>query len=159
MRNISDIISRLVIWLAAATVPLQGLPAASCACGTSGIGGISDARQTGCCCLGTRIGEGRCCCAGSTSAGAASCCDFNAEQESSCSCGIDCQCGTQRQPLPATPPAEDNAPEKVSCDSVDTLHVWVVDHSDFTREHSETSVAVSGVGALDRCALLCRFSL
>ena len=61
--------------------------------------------------------------------------------------------------MPATPPAQDNTSEKVSCDPLVTVHVAAAEHADFVRQHRETSVEVSGVAALDRCVILCRFSL
>ena len=154
-----NITARTLIWLAAVTVPVQGLPAPSCGC-TGGEACCKQQHVRGCCCSARKVRE-RCCCCASLQAGAGSSCCSEAEsgQDSSCNCGLDCQCGKATQQEPATPPVEDNQTEKVVGDSLTTTTRATFGQPQTTRRREYESAGVVAVTALDRCTSLCRFTL
>lgn len=167
----NNIAARTLIWLAAITIPVQGLPAAPCGC----IGGKSCCQRQvagSCGCTGAKVC--RCGETGPRRTPAKSCCVARLEKETcrstsgstsskgcACQCGTNCQCGSSKEPRePATPPVEHNNPtEKVVSDSLAVVSVATVYQSRFTRRSPDASVELDARAALDRCAALCRFTL
>ncbi len=151
---------RSLIWLAAITVPVQGLPAASCGC-TGGKTCCKKEQFKGCCCLAAKDREGRYCCAKQQPAATHSCCSkAGSGQDLACKCGFNCPCGKTSRQTPATPPVENNnQTEKAASDSLATNSVAIVDQLQITQRHQDASGVAEALTALDRCVSLCRFTL
>lgn len=151
--------ARTLIWLAAIAVPVQGLWAASCGCSSSKAS-CQEERSKRCCCSVDKLRAGRCCAARRQATASHSCCSKSESgNESTCSCGIRCQCGKTNDQKPATPPAENTTAEKVSSDSTTSLSVETVVPMQFTQRYAVTSFDADSLAALDRCVSLCRFTL
>jgi hypothetical protein len=173
MWTTNSIAARTLIWLAAITIPVQGMPSRSCGCARSKICCQKDGRSKGCCCSAEKVREGRCCCADKQATSTGSCCSASRHkaalrsccctarggQDSTCNCGSNCQCGTNQQPRPATPPVENNTAEKMASDSIATVSVATVYQPQTTQRHNHTSTAADALAALDRCVSFCRFTL
>ena len=155
MNPSTHIATRLLIWLAAISAPLQGLSAATCE---------SVGRHAGCQADDVEHGgrpaptdaAGSCSVCTSNTEPAGCCCGGGTE----CRCGADCHCSQQNQPEPAVPPAESGSPlERVVADGVASIPA-VASHDDkpVTRTHGAVS-RFNAATALDRCAALCRFAL
>lgn len=171
------ITTRIMICLAALTVPLQGLPAASCHCCSghsqsdteccSGQGTSTDNKTARCCCTGASV----CHCADNAELPAISASrleslpadnscssEIQAVEPGTCSCGTDCHCGSQNQPVsPLAPaPVEKNPAEKI-VDFPEVIFVVTIDNLSQTAGKTHTCTAPQA--ALDRCVSLCRFTL
>ena len=154
------ITARTLIWLAAITVPVQGLPAASCGCN----GGTTccNARQSqGCCCSAEKVREGRCCCARREAESGRSCCGkAKSSHDSGCQCGVNCQCGKAKQSQPATPnPSENSSAEKIASDAASAVSVVAVYQPPLLPRGNKEPVQSDAFTAQDRCVSLCRFTL
>ena len=154
------ITARTLLWLAAITVPVQGLPAASCGCN----GGTTccKARQSqDCCCSAEKVREGRCCCAcGEAESGHSCCSKAKKSNDSGCKCGMNCQCGQAKQSQPATPtPPENNSAEKIASDVATAVSVVAVYQPPVLPSGNERSVQLDAFTGRDRCISLCRFTL
>ena len=99
MSTCTDITTRILICLAAVSVPMQGLPSWSCGCEqTLANRSVQPTGSNGCCqsvrnscCHGTRH----------------SCCG----RDETCQCGASCRCGQPNRREPATPvPLEESQP-------------------------------------------------
>lgn len=163
--------ARTLIWLAAMTLPFQGLSVASCGCDRANCC-QNDEQPGGCCCSTDQVHEERCCCAGNRAASTESCCaavgqhpvsrcccQSHGGQGTACRCGPDCQCGKSGQPTPTVPPAESKSPDKVVNGLVSAAAVATVSRPQITRQHHDPSPASNALAALDRCISLCRFTL
>lgn len=173
----NTITTRILICLAILTVPLQGLPAAFCNCCLGCSQSVSN------CCSNldqTRVGETfPCCCTGASichcgegaefATDSASRCESQSEvddccienqavEPGTCSCGTNCHCGEQSQPVsPLVPsPGEKNPSEKLVSLSQLTVVTTVIDQPPTPgRPRCISAPLVS----LDRCVSLCRFTL
>jgi len=155
------IAARTLIWLAAIAIPVQSVPAASCAC-TGGNACYSENEQTqGCCCSAEKVREGRCCCARRKAESRHSCCsNAKSSHDSGCKCGINCQCGKSQPPQPTAPPVERNSPtEKVVSDGALAVFIAGVVLPEVLPQRIDVSIELGTVTALDRCVSLCRFTL
>ncbi len=160
------ITTRIMICLAALTVPLQGFSAASCHCGPRCSQSITN------CCSDqeqTRLGETPSCCC--TDAPVCHCGD-NAEitkdsasssesqsaEPGTCSCGADCHCSAQSQPVsPLIPsPVEKNPAEKLVSLSQLTVVSTVIAQP---QTPGIPGCITAPQASLDRCVSLCRFTL
>ena len=148
--------ARTLLWLAAMTVPLQGLAATSCGCG--GVGGNAESPQ-GCCSVDD-ANHKTCCCAQKRSATHSCCQPADNQQSSGCTCDVNCSCRNQSPRTPATPPVENETPtDKIASESLAANPVTIVCiHSDTRRLDAAPSHALA-LDALDRCVSLCRFTL
>ena len=150
------IATRTLIWLAAISVPVQGLPAAPCGC--IGSKACSQSKESsGSCCSTNKARGGQRCCAGPQENAGHSCC--SAGEKSGCQCGINCQCGATQNQAPAPPPVEQSQTEKVLNDAFATVSIATVGHSRTTQHHGNTAADANASAALDRCVSLCRFTL
>ncbi len=169
MPNSHHIAAQTLIWLAALTVPVQGVPTASCGCGNREACCGTIERSACCCCTEARVREGRCCCTGKrlVSVGSPCCVSHRAsassckfcQTASDCTCEEACQCGTNRQNVPATPPAGNSVVEKLASDFVSAPAFATACPLQVTRQHDDSSSALDGLAEVDRCASLCRFTL
>lgn len=155
-----SITARTLIWLAAITVPVQGLPATSCGC-TSGTSCCNARQSQGCCCSAEKVRDGRCCCARREAESGHSCCSkAKSSHDSVCKCGINCQCGKAKQSQPATPTQpENNSAEKIASDVANAVCVVAADQPPVTPRGSQGAVQSDAFTAQDRCISLCRFTL
>jgi hypothetical protein len=124
--------------------PCGSTGAKLCRCGESRRCRKPDER----CCAGNAIEEG--CHAESKSV---------AFSLATCTCGLNCQCGTTSQQSPATPPVQKNPTEKLASNWLTTYSVATVYRPQTTRRQEDVSSFAGAVAALDRCASLCRFML
>lgn len=169
MSELHHIAARTLIWLAALTMPVQGISMASCGC-CSSESCCASAEQSACCCCSTaRSGNGGRCCAGKRlesgrlqrsiphESGASSCefCQTGSDR----TCGPTCQCGKAQQSAPATPPVESNVAENLAMDLVSSPIVATAYQPQVTRQHDAPSSASDGLAVMDRCVSLCRFTL
>ena len=165
------ITTRLLVWLAAITIPFQGLPTASCGCArTSEMTVVtvesccSQPSAGQCPCTGAtvcRCGEASSCCQSEPS-----CCAGESSSELSCQCSEDCQCGDNCQcgksnvpTKPAAPPVENTSPDRIATDSTSTASLSIVFQPSFSRQHLSFDTGAIALTALDSCARLCRFTL
>ena len=141
--HVVHISARLLIWLAAISVPVQGLPAWSCACSAGSNQACDEGEPQQACCCGDRD----------------SCCG----RGQACKCGSGCQCGKPKQPQPAAPaPVDDSRPlEKLLADAeiVTSGTIAVVSEPPSLTEWSHGSDRAHAAAALDRCISLCRFTI
>ena len=144
------IAARVFVWLAAVTIPMQGLPAATCGC-HSIVTCSHETKPIASCCASNLAASSK------TSARRekASChCGAN------CQCGPNCQCGKNNAPAePAVPPAENSSPKRIVADSSAAASFVTVYQPSTTRQHLEKCVGPDALTALDRCATLCRFTI
>ncbi len=165
MRTATNIMARVLIWLATLATSAQGLQAATCGCG----GGESTCQTTasasaGCCQAETPV-EPACCCAAEQAAARStgdrpSCFGHGDSASSPCQCGLECRCKQVRAPAPATPPNENRTAEKVGVDAASafsTITIWLPPA--IFQQHTHATTVTCGVAALDRCISLCRFTL
>jgi len=159
----NTITTRILICLAILTVPLQGLPAASCNCSL----GCSQSVMNCCCCTGAPVchcGEGTEITTESTSGCEsqsevdASCIEIQATEPGTCSCGTECHCGEQRQPVSPLVPSSDakNPSEKLVSLSQLTMVTTIVDQP---PKSGKPRCISAPLVSLDRCVSLCRFTL
>ena len=159
----NTITTRILICLAMLTVPLQDLPAASCNCSL----GCSLSFTNCCCCTGAPIchcGEGTEITTDSASGCEsqsekdACCIETQAAEPGSCSCGTNCHCGKQSQPVSPLVPSSDakNPSEKLVSLSQLTVVTTLVDQP--PKLGKPRCISASLV-SLDRCISLCRFTL
>lgn len=143
------IAARTFVWLAAVTIPMQGLPAATCGC-TSIVTCSHETKPIASCCDSSLVASSKT----SAKQGKAGChCGSN------CQCGFNCQCGKNNAPAePAVPPVENRSPERVVADSAATASFVTVDLPSTPRQHLERRAGPDALTALDRCATLCRFT-
>lgn len=154
-----NIIVRTLIWLAAITVPVQSLPAASCGC-ESGQSCCNSDHSEQCCCSADKVREGRCCCAQAKDKPSRSCCSqTKSHKEPRCTCGPGCKCGNNTLPRPATPPPENNATQKMTSNSVTTVAQAMVCESQATQRHYDAGFDANSAAAHQLCVSLCRFTL
>jgi hypothetical protein len=166
--------ARTLIWLAAFAVPVQGLPPAACGC--------TKTAATNCC-ERSPISAGRCPCTGaqvcrcgessschnpsptccSKQNAAPSCCHCCSSSGNSgtCPCGSNCQCGKSNAPeAPATPPTENNnSSERIVADATSAGSFAGLYSPDMTQRNLDFNVRAAALGALDRCVVLCRFTI
>ncbi len=191
------IAARTLIWLAAVTVPVQGLPAAACGCTSGRSCCQKDEKSGSCCCAakshasgkpqhsccqqrsadrcrctGAKVGrcgesspcrkQSRSCCAERVATGTR-CAANNSDTFGvlACKCGVNCQCGTSKEPRePVAPPVENNNPtEKMASDSGSIARDATAHAPQITQRHADACVEADALTALDRCASLCRFTL
>jgi len=183
------IIGRTLVWLAAVTIPVQGLPAAQCGCSSSGQTLEEANEKSSACCAGNLIATnrpeayccsqpiaGRCPCTGAEvcRCGETSsycqqrpaCCSVGDASGSSCQCGTGCQCGDNCQcnqdsvpAQPAIPPVENSSTERILTNSAATASCGIVYLPSATRQHLDLHAGANALTALDCCVALCRFTL
>lgn len=145
---IYNIAARTLIWLAVIAIPVQSLPASSCGCSSGGTCCQGEQKPSSCCSAKKNHGK--------TSVTHSCCGESQRDQDSPCNCEVNCQCGKSEQPKPATPPVENNAPEKAASDSVSMIPIH---HPQTPQPHRDVSTAIDGLVALNSCVSLCRFTL
>ncbi len=151
--------ARILVWVAVLTVPVQGLPAATCASSDSITCSVMAARV--CNCSAQRIESGRCCCAKRRQSGSGSCCQPARSESSSCSAeGVACKCGSPTDSTPATPPPlEGNPAEKLLSDSLDSAPATMAFLPQTADRPGDLACPATSLAARDRCISLCRFAL
>ena len=151
--------ARTLIWLAAMTLPVQGLSAVPSGC-TSRSCCQKNEPSAGCCAV-EKVVEGHRCCNDKRATPAKSCCTGKSccPCGSHCTCGPYCECGKAKRPMPATPPVENKRPEQVTNDLVSTGSIATVYQPQVTYPCDDASSESGHLAALDRCISLCRFML
>ena len=174
--------ARMLVWLAAMAVPVQGLPTDGCICTSVSSASDKTAPTANNCCASSHASCGRCpctgaevcrcgqsslchkpshsCCAGHRAKASccSDCCGSNGTH-GTCPCGEDCQCGKNDTPkTPATPPVEPNSPERIVADSAMAISSAVVYQRSALRQHVDFCMEIDSLAALDRCVILCRFT-
>ena len=173
--------ARTLVWLAAIAMPLQSSPAAACGCTNSdapacevggALTGSAESSVGRCPCTGAevcRCGESspchessRSCC--SKQNAAPSCCQDSCcskGSSGSCPCGANCQCGKSDAPeAPRTPPTENNnSSERIVADILSVGLFAGIYSPDTTGQHFNISTDAAALAALDRCVVLCRFTI
>lgn len=171
------ITTRIMVCLAALTVPLQGLPAASCHCcpGQSQTdteccseqGSSTDSQTTRCRCTGAAV----CHCSDDAELPSISAptlesrpsditcsSEIQAVESGTCSCGTDCHCGSHHQPVsPLAPAPVENNPAEKLVDFPEVVFVVTIDN--LSQTAGKTHFNAAPQAALDRCVSLCRFTL
>jgi hypothetical protein len=151
--------ARVLIWLAAIAVPLQGVPAKSCGCVDSKTCCQKDTESNCCWCRSAEKARGWCCSA-RRQAAAHACCGDHTGQKSGCQCGSRCQCGQSKPPQPTAPPVESNTPaEKVVSDGASAAFIADVVLPEVAQSHFGAAIELGTATALDRCVFLCRFTI
>lgn len=175
------IVARTLIWLAALAIPVQGLSWPTCGCTKSATCSVSGEGQASGCCAHSKSRAGRCPCTGAAvcHCGEASpchkpahaCCSKRNSTPScchcccskgnrgTCPCGANCQCGKNNAPeVPATPPNQNQSPERIVADGVTVGCSADLNLADTTSQHVDVCVGATAISALDRCVILCRFT-
>lgn len=165
MSTARNFTARMLIWLAAFMLPVQGLLGATCGCGDASSCGSS----RGCCCSADDVREGTCCCAGKQDNTGHSCCSAANETTlvgsdccgagTACTCGPGCHCGQPPQSSPSTPPVENDTAEKAGSESTVTPSVAIIVVPRVERHDYDGLRNASTLAAVDRCVSLCRFTL
>lgn len=155
MLSLKNTIRQAFVWVVVLMIPVQSLPAATCACGpSSSCCSESASGESSCCSAEKQVGTTDSCCSTTP------CCSTTENGSSSgCQCGIHCQCGQDEQPSPSTPPVESNAAEKLANASLWTVSVTILYQPHVTQRRNDSSAAADSLAALDRCVSLCRFTL
>lgn len=179
----NTITARMLICLAGFSIPLQGLPGASCACCPQDL----QSKGSDCCStlelsdqgLSLQAATNTCCCTGASTCHCNEGCSVQIQQESCnrtqksdesccitsemssdpvCQCGPNCQCGQRKAPIiPVAPfPVENNPTEKLVDNSIST-ELLSFDYQ--SQDPRRAQGAPSALAALDRCVSLCRFTL
>jgi len=161
--------TRIIVWLAAITIPLQGMSSALCGCSqtatpfsvnnflannglTFGSGDDWTEVQDSCCQSTSS------CCAGESSTESGCQCDGNSQ--GSCQCGDNCLCSNGKIPTePTAPPIENSSPERVVSDSTSAALFSTVFLPAFSRQHLGLGIGAIALTAHDCCVSLCRFTL
>ena len=169
MRISKNIAARTLISVAVATIPVQGLPTAACACTSTARHSCSQQSDVGPCpCTGARIcrcGLGCPCLRPACSCQAArcrSCATSNslADFKPQCPCGASCQCGQGSGPTkPASTPVETNSSKQLANDSLATPSAIAICQPDAAFPRLDPNGGPDALAAIDRCATLCRFTL
>jgi hypothetical protein len=166
--------ARTLIWLAAFAAPVQGLPPAACEC--------TKVAATNCCDR-SPISPGRCPCTGAevcrcgesslrhktshsrcseqnAPRGCCHCCCTN-DNAGTCPCGAYCHCGKSDAPkAPATPPTEsNNSFERIVADVTSAGSFADLSTPDATQQHLDVHSGTAALSVLDRCVVLCRFTI
>lgn len=144
MRFSKNIFARLLIWLAAIAIPVQGFSAAACGCGTHKKRSPKET-QSACCCSQKQNQSHTCCGA--------------AETPATCKCKADCRCGTSNQPGPAIPPRQNTLEERLSNDWIPVVSSKTSFGIHTFRQHQKMSFEYSSTVALNRCVSLCRLTI
>jgi len=183
MRITQSTTTRAYVWLAAVTMPLQGLPLTACGC--TGVEQRSVAvsiSEVGCgpevvssCCSQPLAGEypvvngtvSRCgetgqsrhsCCSGESFTGSG--CNCDCSRQGGCQCGDDCQCAKNSIPTePVIPPVESNSLERFATDSTSVASFAMAYQPSLSRQLLELNASANVLTALDSCVALCRFTL
>ena len=151
-----SIFTRIVIWLMAIAIPVQGVPAASCGCSESCIHQSAKSDGQSCCCALAKREAGTCCC----SRQEATCCRQSRENSGSpCQCGDNCRCGHPEPSHPFTPVRQESQTERIVQDANSFDGMIILPASKTTKCHPLASSQPNASTALDRCAALCRFTL
>ena len=164
MRNLAHIKRRGLIWLTAALLPMQSLPAATCGCTSESASGAgcekveaSTSTGNGGCCRRQRQ---RSCCDTKTTRQSSSCCSAKQSTASNrCGCGISCACSKSEQPKPATPPSQNRTSDKIAGESVLATSLATPIIPLPTQRHESATCNIGSFGSLDCCVSLCRFTL
>ncbi len=174
--------ARTLVWLATIAMPLQSLPTAACGCTTSGaqacevggaLAGSGELSVGRCPCTGAEVchcGELSPCrkssshsCCSEKSASPSCChgCCCSRGNTGTCPCGANCQCGNSDAPkAPPTPPTENNdSSERILADILSVGSFAGIYSPDATRQHLDIYPVAAALDALDRCVVLCRFTL
>ena len=165
----NSITVRTLTWLAASTMAVGGLPAASCGCSSSKSCCEKAEPSELCRCSAEKVREGRCCRGREPAVSVGSCCWGSHQDDASraaccktdsvCTCAASCQCGKAKQSMPSTPPVKNTITEKVANDLVSATTAAIVYQPQITQRHVDASSASGSLAAMDRCASLCRFTL
>lgn len=187
--------ARVLVWLAAAAIPAQGLPPVPCGC-TKAVhrsieltpshccccarGGASRTSAKGCCgkqragrcpCTGAEVchcGQACAsrqptheCCRAQRMGGTCHCAGIRCHDgDCTCPCGPNCQCGKNNAPPePAAPPVEHHSPERVLADAIAVASSVTVQYPPATLRHLDVCAAADALAAVDRCVVLCRFTI
>ena len=152
--------ARLLIWLSAVAISVQGLPAESCGCMESKACCRTVAESKCCCCRSTDEAQGECCSSRRQVTVADACCRDQTGRKSGCTCGPRCKCEKSKEPQPTAPPNESNrSTEKVASDAAAGACITAVVLPKVPQQQIAVSVEPGTVTALDRCVSLCRFTL
>ncbi len=155
--------SKVLVWLLAASVPLQGLCSVACRC-TAEAKQTTDAHRAPGQHAPGQHAKCRCCCrqpaSWSTEAPAAThaCCRATPDvKRTSCSCSMDCQCKKgDSYPRPKQIPPEHRT--ESTDQATGPLVIFCLECGDPEVMETEGRTVTSLSGA-DRCILLCRFHL
>lgn len=175
MGTTGPLLTRTLIWLTVAALPLQAMPASTCPC-NSNVAGRCLAKdfatrdgalshgldEPGCCCCCSTEArrEGRCCCrAKRRTSAAGGCCSHADHTSHGCQCGPMCRCGMPRTAAPVVPPASDNPTEKLTRDVSVQSSTAVARGPRISQWHKTLRADVAAVCSLQRCIALCRFTL
>ena len=163
VRKLAHITPRGLIWLTAALMPIQSLPAAKCGCTSKSASG-SDCERVE---VRTSTGNGDCCrrqrkhsCCDAKTSRPSSCCSAKQSTASnSCECGISCACSKTGQPKPATPPSQNRTSDKIAGESVPATSLATPIIPLATQRHESATCKLGSLGSLDCCVSRCRFTL
>ena len=167
--------ARVLIWMAAAMLPIQMLPAAPCGCAYTACKSQKDTTGQSCCCSAQVVREGCCswpkapraccCCSGQQYDGGQACSHRDPNQVkpdctcgANCPCGPTCHCGETESPTPSLPPARTDTSND-STHNVVSIVQFNVSMTSCTRRFALAESTPDATGSLGRCASLCRFVL
>ncbi|QEG35813.1 hypothetical protein Pr1d_31190 [Bythopirellula goksoeyrii] len=177
------IAARILIWLAAIAIPMQGVPTVACECSKVSHSPTKIESSEGCCCTDSQAESGRCPCTGakvchcgedsSCKQQSRTCCSVSPERHSccsggtcpccadgNCSCGANCQCGKNNAPTePVCPPVENNSPERIIADATVLASLATIYQPCPTHQSLSVTVGSESLTSLDRCITLCRFTI
>ncbi len=157
MIPLSQLTARLLIWLAAMAVSVQGTPAISCGCASDGESCCSGVESQPCCCSNQIPTETASNCCSKTTSKMSSCCSSNGPTREGC--GTSCHCGTDSGNIPATPPVSSNESSSTNliCLPID----WEMASLTASQAKQDVFFAAlsAALDAAERCAVLCRFTL
>ena len=164
MRKLAHITTRGLIWLTAALLPIQSLPAAACGCTSKSASGsgcekveASKSTGTGSCCRRQRQ---RSCCDAKATQQSSSCCSAKQNTASNnCECGISCSCSKSEESKPATPLSQNRTSDQITGESVLATSFATAIIPLATQPHESATCSIGSLGSLDRCVSLCRFTL
>lgn len=158
MRSLLQLAPKTLVWLAAVMVSLQSLPAAACYCATASQQ-KNDAEQrqslSNPCCLTA----GSCC--ASTHTQRHSCCETSYQVPAKCSCqttGVcSCQPHNSSSPDPQAPPEDGRQLVHLATQPTAAVSLYLDDFRGSTSPSYGTWP--SARSGLERCIILCRFTL
>lgn len=157
MIPLSQLTARLLIWLAAMAVSVQGIPAIGCGCASDGESCCTGAESQPCCCSNQNPTETASSCCSKTAPQTSSCCGSNEPTREGC--GPSCRCGTDSGNVPATPPVPSNESSSTNliCLPID----WEMTSLSAAQAKQDAFFAAlsAALDAAERCAVLCRFTL
>lgn len=158
-RRLKRLATLAIVWLAAIALVIPVIPAAACDCSTDSNSSIASKLCSkpgmSCCDRAARVPSF---CNSQSREMARLCCSITTG-DAGCKCGTSCSCGRDRSPEspPANPPSKSQ--RAFASDAAGDSSIWTTTSAPPVTHFVFQFAPAAAATALDRCAILCRFTL